>query len=217
MRYDFADLSLDTDARQLLRGGSALHLSPKALDLLSILVSEAGRVVPKRELYDRLWPSTFVVEGNLPVLIREIRKAIGDKGHQIIRTVHRSGYSCGITVREGDGDVRTRDDPSGVVHTLHYGNQAYRLDPGENLVGREPSAQLFLSSASVSRRHALINVSGERATLTDLASKNGTFIGKEPLLDEALLTDGTLIRFGSVEVLYRCCSPAGPTDTFRAR
>ena len=216
MRYDFADLSLDTDARKLWRGESALHLSPKALDLLSILVSEPFRVVPKAELYDRVWPSTFVVEGNLPVLIREIRRAISDKEHHIITTVHGTGYSCGISVRKSDWAGQSASEaPSEVVHTLRHLNHEYRLRAGENLVGREPAAVLFLSSASVSRRHALIKVSGDRATLTDLASKNGTFIGKETLLAEALLSDGDHIRFGSVEVLYRCCFPTGPTDTFR--
>lgn len=218
MRYDFADLSLDTDARQLRRGGSPLHLSPKAMDLLSILVSEPRRVIPKAELYDRLWPATFVVEGNLPVLIREIRRAIGDRKHIIIRTVHRIGYSCGIPVREDSPSGRSEsEEPSGVIHTLQYGNQEYRLDQGENLVGREPTAQLFLSSASVSRRHAIINVSGDRATLTDLGSKNGTFIGDQPVLDEALLADGSIVRFGSVEVLYQFCFHAGPTETLRSR
>lgn len=191
-----------------------MHLSPKAMDLLSFLVSEPRRVLPKAELYDRLWPATFVVEGNLHVLIREIRRAIGDKGHHIIRTVHRTGYSCGISVREvGENSRGPSEEPSGVIHTIRYGTQEYRLEQGENLVGREPTAQLFLLSASVSRRHALINVSGERATLTDLASKNGTFIGNEPLLDEALLTDGNILRFGSVEVLYRYCLRPGPTET----
>lgn len=69
MRYDFGELSLDTDSRELRQGEKTLHLSGKAMDLLSILVSERRRVVPKRELYDRLWPSTFVVDGNLPACL----------------------------------------------------------------------------------------------------------------------------------------------------
>lgn len=215
MRYDFADLSLDTDARQLLRGGSPLRLSPKAMELLSILVSAPHRVIPKAELYDRLWPDVFVVEGNLHVLIREIRRAIGDKKHTIIRTAHRTGYCCAISVREVSGRADHRI-PSGLVHTLRLGDQEYRLNEGENLIGREPAAQLFLSSASVSRRHAIINVKGDRATLTDLGSKNGTFIADKPVNDEALLVDGSLLRFGSVEVLYQCRLRAGSTVTFRS-
>jgi DNA-binding winged helix-turn-helix (wHTH) protein len=214
MRYEFADLSLDTDARQLRRGGSPLRLSPKAMDLLSMLVSEPHRVVPKTELYDRLWPGVFVVEGNLYVLIREIRRAIGDRKRSIIKTAHRTGYSCAISVREVSPTGRAEsEEPSGVVHTLRHGNQEYRLKEGENLVGREPTAQLFLSSNSVSRRHAVIDVSGDRATLTDLGSKNGTFIGDQPVRDKALLADGTIVRFGSVEVLYQFCFHAGPTET----
>jgi FHA domain-containing protein len=186
------------------------------MDLLSILVSEPRRVIPKAELYDRLWPATYVVDANLPVLIREIRRAIGDEKHLIIRTVHRTGYSCGISVREGSAaGPAASEKPRGVVHTLRYGNQEYRLDEGENLVGREPTAQLFLTSASVSRRHALINVSGDRATLIDLGSKNGTFIGDQPVLDETPLADGSIVRFGSVEVLYQFCFHAGSTQTFR--
>ena len=215
MRYEFGDLSLDTDARELRRGGGLLHLSPKAMDLLAFLVSEPRRVIPKGELYDRLWPATFVVEGNLHVLIREIRKAIGDKGHHVIRTVHRVGYSCGISVREASAAGIEEFEPAAVIHTLRHRDQEYRLDEGENLVGREPTAQIFLSSSSVSRRHALINVSGDRATIIDLASKNGTFIGKQQLFEEAPVADGTIIRFGSVEVLYGCGFRAGPTETFR--
>jgi len=214
MRYEFADLSLDMDARQLRRGGTPLHLSPKAMDLLAILVSAPHRVIPKAELYDRLWPDIYVVEGNLHVLVREIRNVIGDKKHSIIRTAHRSGYSCAVSVREVSLiDQPERQETTGVVHTLRHGTQEYRLNEGENLIGREPTAQLFLSSASVSRRHAIIQVTGDRATITDLGSKNGTFIGDQPVLDKALLSDGSIVKFGSVEVLYQFCLHAGPTET----
>ena len=217
MRYDFADLSLDMDARELRRGGAPLRLSPKAMDLLAILVSAPHHVIPKAELYDRLWPDIYVVEGNLHVLIREIRNVIGDKQRLLIRTAHRSGYSCAVSVREVSvTDPPQRQETTGVVHTLRHGTQEYRLNEGENLIGREPSAQLFLSSASVSRRHAIIHITGDRATITDLGSKNGTFIGDRPVLDKALLADGSIVKFGSVEVLYQFCFHAGPTETLRA-
>ncbi len=218
MRYDFADLTLDMKARQLKRGECVLHLSPKAMDLLAILLSNAHRVVPKGELYDQLWPATFVVDGNLPVLISEIRGALADKEHQIIRTVHGTGYSVAIAVHDhGAASRGNENEPAGIVHALLYGDREYRLDQGQNLIGREPTARLVLASASVSRRHAIMNVAGDSATLVDLASKNGTFIGTEPLRDEAPVADGTILRFGSVEVLYRCCVPAGPTETMSNR
>ena len=219
MRYDFADLTLDIESRQLMRGECVLHLSPKAMDLLAILLSKANRVVPKKDLYDQLWPATFVVDGNLPVLIREIRGALADKEHQIIRTVHGTGYSLAIAVHD-DGAASHRgneDAPAGIVHALLYGDREYRLDQGQNLIGREPTARLVLASASVSRRHAIMNVAGDSATLIDLESKNGTFIGTEPVRAEAMVADGTILRFGSVEVLYRCCIPAGPTETMTNR
>jgi pSer/pThr/pTyr-binding forkhead associated (FHA) protein len=50
------------------------------------------------------------------------------------------------------------------------------LHDGENVIGREEDAAAWIESASVSRRHARIVVSGGTATLEDLGSKNGTFL-----------------------------------------
>src|SRR2546428_5595263 len=212
MRYDFGEVSLDTDARQLRRGEDFVHLSPKAMELLIVLITERPRAVPKRELHDRLWPDTFVVVANLPVLIREIRGALGDKQRHIIRTVHRTGYAFTADVREAASPRRERNRED-FVHLLLYDNHQYRLGDGENLVGREPSAEVFLPSASVSRRHAVITIDGRRAILTDLASKNGTFIGDQALRENASLQDGNIIRFGEVIVRYRCCSAESATDS----
>jgi DNA-binding winged helix-turn-helix (wHTH) protein len=212
MRYEFGELSLDTDALQLRRGEDPLHLSPKAMDLLIILIVDRHRAVPKRELYDRLWQGTFVVDGNLPVLIREIRTALGDTEHEIIRTVYRTGYSFATPVREINV-ARGVVTAEGFVHILIYDNQQRQLVEGENLVGREPEAQVFLPSASVSRRHALIVVDGGQAIVSDLASKNGTFIGNQPVAQRSVLADGAVIRFGEITVRYRCCAPNSETDS----
>ena len=211
MRYEFGDLSLDTDALQLRHGEEPLHLSPKALELLVLLISERHRAVPKSELYDRLWPNTFVVDGNLPVLIREIRRAVGDTRHDMVRTVYRTGYSFAVPVREIQVAKSAAANAEGFVHILLYDNQQRRLAEGENLVGREPEADVYLPSASVSRRHALIVVHGSQATVTDLASKNGTFIDAKALRQEEVLADGNIIRFGEVIVGYRCCAADSAT------
>jgi len=205
MRYDFGDLSLDTGARRLRRGPLDLHLSPKAFDLLSFLVSERPRVIPHRELYDHLWPATYVVDGNLPVLIGEIRRAMDDADHSIIRTVHNTGYAFARELSAA---------PSAVVHLLIFGNREFALSEGQNVIGRDDAAGIVLPSKSVSRRHAIITVRGDTATVVDLASKNGTFIDTKRLAEETPLADGNVIRFGAVKVFYRRSSLAGSTDSF---
>ena len=81
--------------RELLRDGHSVPLSPKAFDLLSILVADRPKAISKSDLQERLWPATFVVEKNLANLVSEIRDALGDdpSNPRFIRTVHRFGYA----------------------------------------------------------------------------------------------------------------------------
>lgn len=81
-------------------------------------------------------------------------------------------------------------------------------------MGREPNADVFLANGSVSRRHALITVTGEEATIADLDSKHGTFIEKQVIRAEVGLRDGSFVRFGKVEMLYRRWTGADATDSF---
>src|SRR4030095_13989290 len=94
-RWAFGNFLLDLDTHELMRAGTAVSLSPKALQLLGILVENRPKALSKTELQDRLWPGVFVVEKNLANLIREIREALGDDPvhPRFIRTVHRFGYA----------------------------------------------------------------------------------------------------------------------------
>ncbi|MGD9903044.1 MAG: transcriptional regulator, partial [Vicinamibacterales bacterium] len=78
MRYAFGRCRLDTASRELVRDGEAVHLSPKAFELLRLLIDARPSVIAKAELMTKLWPDAFVVEANLPVLIGEVRAALGD-------------------------------------------------------------------------------------------------------------------------------------------
>jgi DNA-binding winged helix-turn-helix (wHTH) protein len=73
----FAEFRLDLEARQLHRGREERHLSPKAFDLLAILIAHRPGVVDKDALRDRLWPGTNVVDANLNNLASEIRLGAG--------------------------------------------------------------------------------------------------------------------------------------------
>ena len=78
MRLTFGDCAIDSDRRQVTRGGRAVTLSPKAYQLLTLLLEARPRALSKDALYGALWPDTFVVEANLSNLIGEIRAALGE-------------------------------------------------------------------------------------------------------------------------------------------
>ena len=104
MTISFGRFTLDDGARQVYRNGDPIHLLPKAFDLLALLVRRRPEAISKRELLDILWADTFVTEGNLAVLVKEIRDALGDSAGQpaFIRTVHWFGYAfSGIAVAGG--------------------------------------------------------------------------------------------------------------------
>lgn len=89
-QFAFGPYVLDRSRRQLLRDGSAVALTPKAYDLLALLVEHQGRIVPKETLMSRLWPDTAVEESNLAFQISALRKALGE-GRYVI-TVPGRGY-----------------------------------------------------------------------------------------------------------------------------
>src|SRR5438093_1246856 len=105
----FGECVLDKEARQLLRGGSAVPLTAKAFQLLELLVEKQPKAVAKTEIHDRLWPSTFVSEVNLARLIFEVRAAVGDDARRprYIRTVRGFGYAlCADVVVDPGRDGR---------------------------------------------------------------------------------------------------------------
>src|SRR5687767_11287417 len=95
MIVQFGPFTLDDARRHLIRQRLTVHLTPKAFDLLLLLVTEAPRVVSKRELHERLWPRTFVSDATLAGLIKELRRALDDHDPDapVIRTAHRIGYA----------------------------------------------------------------------------------------------------------------------------
>jgi DNA-binding winged helix-turn-helix (wHTH) protein/TolB-like protein/Tfp pilus assembly protein PilF len=92
--YDFGRFRLKPAERVLLREGELVPLTPKVFDILVTLVEHGGQVVAKDDLMKRVWPNTFVEEGNLTQNISLLRKALGESpgGVQFIETVPRRGY-----------------------------------------------------------------------------------------------------------------------------
>ena len=207
----FGDFTLDHDTRELRRGSATIKLSPKALYLLEILVRNRPKALSKAVLLESLWPDSFVVEKNLVNLVAEIREALGDDpaGPRFVRTVHRFGYAFTQPAADPESTQPVRN----AVARLVWSDGRAGLADGEHVIGRDPDLVLFLDAPNVSRRHAVIRIGGGSATLEDLGSKNGTFIGDRRLSAVTPLSDGDTIRVGSVTLTFRSISTPGPTET----
>jgi DNA-binding winged helix-turn-helix (wHTH) protein len=197
----FGPLVLNLETRQLLRDGTEVHLSPKAFQLLAILVERRPAALSKAALQEHLWPATFVAEANLPNLIGEIRAAIDDdpRSPRFIRTVSRFGYAF-----SAEADCPTPGAPEATHEfKLVRDGQHQLLCEGENLIGRTARIGSWFDSISVSRRHARIIVDGDSASVEDLGSKNGTYVDEVRITVATPLASGSRIRFGSIAVTFR--------------
>jgi DNA-binding winged helix-turn-helix (wHTH) protein len=199
MRTRFSQFIVDSETRQLLVDGTEVHLSPKAFDLLCVLLARRPNVVGKEQLLQLVWPNTYVAEANLNVLVAEVRRAIGDspQAPRCIRTVHGVGYAfCATTT-----DVQTDQARCWLLAD----DRRFALSEGDNIIGRDPSCNVWLDDPDVSRRHARIRIDSikKTAVLEDLDSTNGTMIGKSAIKKETALADADVVRFGPVQLTFR--------------
>src|SRR4051812_12310056 len=110
MRVRFGDWSFDTAAHQLRRGRDPVRLSPKALRLLEFLIEERPKAIAKTQLQERLWPDTFVTDGSLTTVVKELRFALDDPARTplLIRTVFGYGYAFAADVTADAGSEARR-------------------------------------------------------------------------------------------------------------
>src|SRR5678815_5862088 len=99
--YEFGPYQLNVNTRLLKRAGETISLTPKAAEILVLLVTRAGQLVEKEELLKEIWPDTFVEEANLSQNIFYLRRALGDDrvDPRYIETVTRRGYCFIASVR----------------------------------------------------------------------------------------------------------------------
>ncbi len=124
MRLRFGAFVFDSHLRTITREGIPVDLPVKAFSLLEALIEARPAPVHKNDLYERLWPKTFVEPGNLHNLVSEIRNALGDDDHAIIRTVHGFGYAFAAGSETASGRAR---------FAVIVGDDIVRLRAGENI------------------------------------------------------------------------------------
>ncbi|MCM3902784.1 MAG: winged helix-turn-helix domain-containing protein [Pyrinomonadaceae bacterium] len=134
--YEFGRFRLDARERVLLRDRDLVPLTPKVFEILLALVEQSGHVVEKDDLMKRVWPDTFVEEGNLTQNVSLLRKALGETpgGVQFIETISRRGYRFVATVREAT--------ENGTNHAANSNDLAERDNGNEfNFGAVEPLAE----------------------------------------------------------------------------
>ena len=209
MRLAVGDWVFDSDTREVVRKGRPASLSPKAFDLLELLIRRRPSAVPKADIHEHLWPGTFVSDANLANLVAELRAALGDdaRAPRILRTVPRFGYAFAADASE----KAPAPLAAPFICRLIWGPREIALDPGENLIGRDRDSVVWIDDASVSRRHARISVDDSGATVEDLGSKNGTLLRGRRIKKPAQLADKDGIKIGPASMVFRLFKRTGST------
>jgi DNA-binding winged helix-turn-helix (wHTH) protein len=216
----FGLFTLDTDRRLLQRHDADVHLTPKAFDLLALLIQEAPRVLRKEELHERLWPGTFVSDATLVGLIKEIRRQLDDRDatSRLVRTAFGVGYAfCGTVETTGMPPGRRKPDIGGESWWIVAGGRNIPLVEGEHLIGRDPASTVWLDVPGVSRRHARIVIDRHGASIEDLESKNGTTLREQVVTGPSPLRDGDRIQVGPIVVVFHVSASGPSTATLTGR
>jgi DNA-binding winged helix-turn-helix (wHTH) protein len=208
----FGDFALDPEARVLRRDGRLVPLTPKAFQLLDLLVRRHPRAVEKAELIAAVWPQIAVTEGSLANPVLEIRTATGDDARRprLVRTVHRFGYAFCAEARVEEPSAGRA--PARFCLMAADGERA--LHDGDILIGRAEDCQVRLRSTTVSRHHARIHVEGDRAWVEDLGSKNGTLVGGTRIEGRTALGSDEQIQVGAVPLRFFVPSASFSTDSY---
>ena len=173
----FGRFVLDKARLSLTEKGKPVPLTPKAFDLLRVLVENPGRLLTKDELMQLVWVDSFVEEGNLAYTVRLLRKALGDDASSpiYIESVPRRGYRFIAKCYE--------DGRDGVNDPAVFHDRQSQNDDDSSLIGRSSSVV------------EIVDLLGDdRVRLLTLTGTGGT--GKTRLAKEVADRAGELFRYG---------------------
>lgn len=200
----FGPFSADLRTGELRRDGKAIPLQELPFRVLVALLERPGELVTRQELRAIAWPSGVFVdfEHGLNKAVNKIRRALGDGADDAhyVETLPGRGYRFVAEVEAPDGPEDRR--PTRGTCRILWDSRTIPLSDGANVIGRDPDVTVWVDSTTVSRRHALIVVSPQGATLEDLGSKNGTFLRGKPVEAPTSLADGDEVMVGSARMRF---------------
>jgi predicted ATPase/DNA-binding winged helix-turn-helix (wHTH) protein len=153
-KYRFAEFTLELGRGTVLNADREVRLRPKVYDALLYFLENRGRLISKEELIHALWPDAFVTEDSLVQCMVELRRALGDRAQEIVKTVPRRGYvfTPAVTTEGNGGASLLQSDDDGLVVAQRVPGRYYLPLPRTPLIGREQELRtvrlLLLSPAT---------------------------------------------------------------------
>ena len=210
------NIELDEARHELRRNGVVVKLEPHPMELLALLMKRSDQVVTREEIAHHLWPDgTFVeIDQGINTAVGKLRKALGEVARESrhIRTVSGKGYRF---IGPVTAQPRSESIAASSLCRISWTGRSVALTSGEHLIGRDADATVCLDAVAVSRRHAIIRITGEAAILEDLGSKNGTLINGRKIGCPTPLESGDEIEVGGTHLVFFRTAPADPTVTLR--
>jgi DNA-binding winged helix-turn-helix (wHTH) protein len=200
VRYASRNVVLETHTYTVQVGDEVRKPEPKVFELLSYLMRNPGRVVPKAELLDALWSNEVVGESVLTRCVSCARKLINDDSRvpTFLRTVHGRGYEFVAPV-VADAAPSFEERRSGQRDSAESSSRDDLQHGGRPFVGRasEAAALAHVLAHPEAVRHNLVLVAGEAG------------IGKTRLLEEVVERSA-----GDVEVHWSRASEMSGAPAF---
>lgn len=143
----FGDFTLDLARGCLLRSGEEIKLRPKSFEVFKHLVENSGRLVSKNELIGAVWPDTSVTDDSLVQCLIEVRRALGDGGQRIVKTVPRRGYIFEAEVTRNhlaERELVYTEEIEGVQLTIEEEEQEEQVVSRSEVVGSQATSVSLL-------------------------------------------------------------------------
>jgi predicted ATPase/DNA-binding winged helix-turn-helix (wHTH) protein len=214
--YSFGPFRLMPGPQLLLDGDKPVRLGSRALEILIVLVERAGETVSKEELFRRVWPNTFVEEGNLRVHVAALRKALGggQSSSRYVASVPGRGYRFVAQAAV----IQTPAQPSAAF----VGNDpAHNLPaPLTRMIGRTEVVSRLVAQLSRRRLVTIVGPGGIGKTAVALAVANelaGSFKDRAWFIDLAPLADQALVASRLAALLGVAMRPENPLGGVLAR
>jgi DNA-binding winged helix-turn-helix (wHTH) protein/Tfp pilus assembly protein PilF len=125
--FAFGEFVLDVDRGALLRNGADIHLRPKCFEVLTYFVRHPGVLISKEELLSAVWVDVVVTEDSLAQCLIQIRKALGDRSKNMVRTVRGRGFLFDVPVTIHDPDEISGAEPPAKARISHRRPSAWSV------------------------------------------------------------------------------------------